>query len=204
MWTTHRVSKILPMTKEQAFDFIQTFLKSDLESRNKMYVETENNTHCISLIADYLTSERRKTGLILCGDVGNGKTSLLRTIALVYSFLSYEGYIDNSSESIFKFVNARDIALSVSNKTEYDEYKKCQKLIIDDLGEEAVEVPIFGINHYPIIELLEHRYEHNLLTLISTNLSPKGITDKYHDKRLTDRMREMFDIVVFNDKSFRI
>jgi DNA replication protein DnaC len=54
----------------------------------------------------------------------------------------------------------------------------------------------------PITELLEYRYDKRLPTLISTNLTPPMITQRYSE-RVGDRLKEMMDVVVFEADSYR-
>lgn len=206
MWITKKDSKVLPMTKEQAYDFLRTFFRMEVESKWSRYVETDNIKECLMKVAGFLTAETHKRGLFLNGNVGNGKTTLLTCISKLYGYLTAEGYIDyNESKNGFEMISAQELSLSViSDKDMYEKCKKCEKLIIDDVGEDATEVPVFGVNRNPIKDILMYRYEHRLLTIISSNLNATLIKEKYHDERLSDRLREMYVIVAFKDKSFRL
>jgi len=54
----------------------------------------------------------------------------------------------------------------------------------------------------PIIDLLEHRYNEQLFTLITTNLNAEQIRERYK-ARIADRFNEMLEVIVFEDGSFR-
>ena len=205
IWITKRVFKILPMTKEQAYDFLRTFFRMEVESKWSEYKETESIKESLMKVAGFLAGETHKRGLFLCGHVGNGKTTLLTCISKLYGYLTSEGYIEyNESTRGFESISAQELALSVIDDKElYDKCKRCDKLIIDDVGEDATEIPVYGVNRNPVKDVIMYRYEHRLLTIISSNLNAKLIKEKYHDERLSDRIREMYEIVVFKDNSFR-
>lgn len=75
-------------------------------------------------------------------------------------------------------------------------------LAIEDLGNEPAERNDYGNITNPIVDLLEYRYDNQLYTVITTNLTPQQITGKY-GVRIADRFREMLDVVVFKGSSFR-
>ena len=75
-------------------------------------------------------------------------------------------------------------------------------LAIDDLGTEPVEVLDYGNVLYPIVDLLTRRYDRQLFTVITTNLTSEEIRAKYGE-RIADRLNEMMTKIVFRDSSFR-
>lgn len=190
------------MTSEQAFDFLITFYRMEVERNNCVFEQTDRIVENILKIAHYLTGKSKKEWLYLCGRVGNGKTTILTCISKLYGYLTSEGYID--SESGFETVSAVDLSLYIiDNRELFEKYKTCKMLIIDDLGEEAKEIPMYGVNRMPVIEVLMYRYKHRLVTITSSNLNASLLKEKYADDRLSDRMKEMFNVVTFDDKSFR-
>lgn len=54
----------------------------------------------------------------------------------------------------------------------------------------------------PCIEILSERYDTQLTTFISSNLSPEKIKE-YYDERLADRFREMMETIPFENETFR-
>lgn len=75
-------------------------------------------------------------------------------------------------------------------------------LAIDDLGIEERDVHSYGNVMSPIVELLTYRYDKQLFTIISTNLTPPEIRAKYGD-RIADRLNEMMVKIVFAAPSYR-
>ena len=53
-----------------------------------------------------------------------------------------------------------------------------------------------------ILELLTRRYDEQLFTLLTTNLTPEGIRKRYGD-RIADRLSEMAVVIPFKNPSYR-
>lgn len=142
-----------------------------------------------------------KTCLMLYGGVGSGKTTMLSAFCrmiqqLYYSNVSYE-------RKGFQWENAMTISnWSVNNPNRYEEFKRCEWAAIDDIGTEPSEVSSYGNILYPIKDIIMYRYENDLITIISTNLTPKLLTEKY-GARIGDRLAEMMQIIRFNETSYR-
>ena len=75
-------------------------------------------------------------------------------------------------------------------------------MIVDDLGTEPREVMEFGNVYTPLIDLITTRYEEQLYTIFTTNLTPAQLEEKY-GKRIVDRLNEMVEKVVFENESYR-
>lgn len=75
-------------------------------------------------------------------------------------------------------------------------------LAIDDLGTEPVEVLEYGNRLNPVIDLLYKRYDEQLFTIITTNLTPKEIRERYGE-RIADRLNEMAFRIVFDNETYR-
>ena len=73
---------------------------------------------------------------------------------------------------------------------------------IDDLGTEPSEVMDYGNVYTPVIDLLTKRYEEQLFTIITTNLTPQQIREHYDD-RIADRLNEMVEKKVFKNGTYR-
>ena len=98
-----------------------------------------------------------------------------------------------------QIVDAKYIAYLCKNN--YESYRKLisvDMLGIDDLGTEPSEVMDYG----NVIDLLTKRYEEQLFTIITTNLTPQQIREHYGD-RIADRLNEMVKKIVFNNATYR-
>lgn len=76
-------------------------------------------------------------------------------------------------------------------------------LYIDDLGTEQPEVKVFGTPVMPVYEVLNERYaSKRFMTFVTSNLDPGQIKERYGD-RISDRIREMFNVMVMTGESRR-
>ncbi len=75
-------------------------------------------------------------------------------------------------------------------------------LAIDDMGVEATEVLDYGNALTPIKDLIEYRYDAQLFTMISTNLTAEEVRKKY-EARIADRFNEMWEVLVFENPTYR-
>ena len=143
-----------------------------------------------------------KPCLLLLGRVGCGKTTMLEAICrmigyIYYSNISYE-------RRGFQWDTAFQVEKWAQNDLErYESFKQCEWVAIDDIGAESTEVSNYGNIIYPIRDVLFYRYEHNKITIISTNLLPKDLTAKYGE-RIGDRLAEMSYVITINEPSYRI
>ena len=195
------------MTKEQAIIFIGVFYRYEVEKFGKKFMVTEDCKKNLLDISDFLTDmEKTKWGLFITGGTGNGKTTLLKALMNLSNYLIRCGYIERDSNytNCFRLVGARDVVrYFVEDRESYYDLVKRENLIIDDIGDDAFEVMVYGVPHYPMLDLLMERYANHRFTIMSSNLTADEIKEKYHDVRLSDRLREMFHGVSFNDKSYR-
>lgn len=193
------------MTKEQAVQLMIAAYEAEVEFRHGTCRLDENTTKSINSLAECLTKQSPKFGLMFCGTCGNGKTTMLFALRSAISYLARAGYIqtDNTTESSsLLVVDAKDI---VSYAREPNEMKKLaarRMLAIEDLGKEAAEVLDYGNVINPAVDLLEKRYDNQLFTVITTNLRAREIREKYGD-RIADRFNEMLDVIIFKGNSYR-
>ena len=159
--------------------------------------------YCDEVIG-YLTGDKRF--LLMRGDVGCGKTTMLNAICrmigdLYYSNISGTGTaLDRRS---FQWENAYTITEWAKNdRSRYEDFKRCEWAAIDDIGQEAAEVSNYGAFIYPIRDILLYRYENDLVTIMTTNKLPKDLTE-YYGKRVGDRLAEVTHVMKFNENSYR-
>ena len=181
----------------------------DVRRRGREFRNTEYLKRQAAEVARFLTEEHDKYGLFICGRVGNGKSTIVRAIHKIVNDMASEGAF--SKGEIFPWdymalVDAREMVRTFIR--DYDEefrlLKSRRYLIIDDLGTDQKDVSLYGTIFNPFMELLDYRYEKVLPTIIVSNLTAKNIVEKYGDPRLSDRMNEMFEVLPFEDNSFRV
>lgn len=179
---------------------------AEVEYRSHRFQLDDSTRHNILRIATYLVKPN-KPGLMLAGTCGNGKTSLMMAIQSVTNWLTKNKAFgtDEYGDDIkigFTMVHVKDIIANCRNYAEMQELKKKPYLIIDDLGVEPAEVMDYGNVCNPVIDLMEYRYDRQLTTFVTTNLTPEGLKEKYKI-RIADRFNEMIEKIVFQDGSYR-
>ena len=195
----------LPYSKDETCNLLYTGLQAIVAERRRKFDFNDNVRQQIEVIAEWLTGNGSEFGLLLCGGCGTGKTTFAKVIAKIIN--SLELIVDPNANYIEKYrirtYQAQELA--VICRTNHEEWKQiCNQrmLIIDDLGTEPKEVSEYSNVLYPIIELLQIRYERQLFTIVTTNLTPDQFREKYGD-RLADRMNEMMVKEVFKNHSYR-
>lgn len=174
-----------------------------VEHRDKTFIMSEALMTQAGEIAEWLTGNHSKFGLMLCGGCGNGKTTFVKAFQQILNKFEIKVDDDYSERYSIRIVNARDLARVC--KEDYDEWRNlCYKrmLAIDDFGTEPLEVMDYGNVLYPITELLTTRYDRHLFTILTTNLTPSEIRFRYDD-RIADRLNEMMGKVIFANSTYR-
>ena len=138
--------------------------------------------------------EETKNGAILLGDVGVGKTTLIRTPRMVSA---------NQLALEYQAEGIQAIKALINNQLQYQGLK----VVIDDLGTEE-RVKNFGSELDPINYVIQRIYDINQVAdqkiklLLTTNLNEKELIERY-GQRLVDRIWEMCDRVVVIDTNLR-
>jgi DNA replication protein DnaC len=142
-----------------------------------------------------------KPGLILLGDVGNGKTTLARAICRLIGFI-YNSPLDSERKSVGRFSALELAALAKDNPERYDRVKGMPLLFIDDVGVEPSIVKVWGNEISPFVDTIHHRYDRQLFTIMTSNLDTSDFKGVYGE-RIADRFTEMFDRIAFKNNSYR-
>lgn len=190
----------LPYTDEQVKDMLTAAVMAEVSYRHQVYRASAEMDSYIEQAANWLKAQD-KFGLLMCGVPGNGKTTLMRAIQLLINSLDLK---DEYNQSLgVTMIDAREIArLNKDNYESFKHYRQRPMLAIDDLGLEPTEVLDYGNILNPVIDLLSYRYNEQLFTMITTNLKPSEIREKYKD-RIADRFNEMMAKIIFKNNSYR-
>ena len=197
---TGKVRFSLPYTKEQVNDILIGCLDAEVKYRHREPIHNDMTMEYINQASSWLLSTD-KFGLLICGSPGNGKTTLMKAIIDAVNFADVHD--ENGKVCRVYIKDAKEITRLC--KTDYNEYKRCMMydmLAIDDLGCEPTEVVDYGNIINPVIDLLSYRYNEQLFTIVTTNLQPQQIREKYGD-RLADRFNEMMDRIIFRNSTYR-
>lgn len=192
----------LPMSAEQAYGYLLAATVAEVEFRHRRFSENDDVKAQLRQISRWLTNDSSKFGILLCGECGNGKSTLLKALQQMLNYLAIP---NPNGQGIYgiQIIDAKHIAHLA--RTDYPSFLKLSgrdMLGIDDLGTEPKEVMDFGNVVTPIVDLLTKRYDDQLFTIITTNLTPKQIRDCYGN-RIADRLNEMFEKIVFNNGTYR-
>lgn len=189
--------RITNYSEEEVYQFLKACYQKTVASRAKAYIETESTNEAIEKATKWLTGNH-KAGLLLYGGVGNGKSTLSLAICKLIDLL--EG---NNWNSCISSVTALELAnIAMNDKDRFNNIKIATKLVIDDLGTEPSTVKNWGNEISPVTEILYHRYDNLLFTVVTSNLNDKEIKERY-GIRIADRISEMFDKVFFSGESYR-
>lgn len=177
-----------------------------MEYRNRKLVFDEPTKNNIRRVAAILTSDVPKFGILFCGICGNGKTTMLYAFRNALNYLVNGGYFRQMypDDKIGMYIcDARELTQVISKN--YEQFRSIRSrfmLGMEDIGREPTEVLDFGNVLNPVIDLLEYRYDNQLFTIITTNLTPKQLSEKYGE-RIRDRFNEMMEVVVFENETYR-
>lgn len=131
----------------------------------------------------------RHRSLLLLGPTGTGKThqayGLLRYLAP--TGITW-GWTATSSADLYAALRPR---AGVDSETEFRRFAHARLLVLDDLGAAKSSEWTEEIN----FRLINHRYENQLPTILTSNVLPKELLDRVGD-RVSSRLIEMCDRVV--------
>lgn len=203
----------LPFKPEELYQLLEARYKSEVLKRipaDRLKPLNENMQRNIMDAAEWLCDPGKRPGLLLYGNVGTGKTTLLNAMASVINS-SCEREKDGTNRpkatleewKVVTVIKAKTvISESVDIKGRYNIMLSTAILAIDELGVEPTESKLYGNVMEPLIDLLCERYDKQLCTIISTNMGAQEIAERY-GRRVSDRFNEMFATVPFVSDSFR-
>ena len=190
----------LPMTKEQAVDVLTAAYQAEVEYRKSEFVLDEQTKANIEHFALFLTNAGSRFGVMFSGVCGNGKTTLVYAFQTLLNYMRDRGLTDENAG--ISIIDAKEVAYYAKDVKQFRQLKERPMIAIEDMGREPVEVLEYGNVLNPVIDLLEYRYNAQLFTIITTNLVPKEIRERYGN-RIADRFNEMFDKVIFANQTYR-
>lgn len=189
------------MTAEQAAEILTASYQVEVECRGRTCDLDQPTRQHIDRMAHFLTDPAdTHYGVMLIGGIGNGKTTMMYALQRAMWFVNRTKPYETQRDWQMIIRGARHV-------TEDDRWPKC--LGIDDLGLEPLEKMSFGTIVTPSSDVLYHRYEKRLFTIVTTNLALQPNSDgvstirqRYGD-RLADRFKEQYIIIPFHNPSYR-
>lgn len=170
---------------------------------------TDKNRQVLGILLDYFTGNPEsqldlKKGIFLLGGVGTGKSLIFKVFKeYTKTVLRCNSYLNFSSKQIIDNVNVNGIEyLSSINFVNNNP----TTIYIDDIASGNEIVTNYGTKINVIESLLGLRYDifskYKKLTHLSSNIYPKELKEIY-GSRITDRLKEMCNIVELSGDSFR-
>lgn len=192
----------LPMSEDEAYAHLLAAMMAEVAYRHRNFHTNDDMEKQLNEMAHWLTSPSSKFGMLLCGGCGNGKSTMLKAFQHLLNYLRIPKPYNDGTYGI-QIVDAKYIAyLCKNNYMAYHKLISVDMLGIDDLGTEPSEIMDYGNVYTPVIDLLTKRYEDQLFTVITTNLTPQQIREHYDD-RIADRLNEMVAKIVFKNGTYR-
>ena len=188
------------------------FLSTQFHVNTGRYFEIDDqNQHVMDILSRYFTGDESiselgyslKKGIMLLGNVGCGKTTIMKYFAKNPK----QSYLVTSCRKpaeLFEEYGSPEMERYYSNEPapannifRQENFGYC----FDDLGTEETMVKHFGNTKNVMTEILLNRYEKidslGFSTHLTTNLSFDEIQSLY-GTRVRSRMREMFNVITFD------
>lgn len=184
----------------QSFDTFDLNYYSATDTFNRRRSARDNMVRNLDVcqgFAHYFPSSKMRN-LLLSGDPGLGKTFLSACIAREVSEKGYSVVYDTASHVFSRFEARRFRYDDEDADGDVDRFLRCDLLILDDLGTEF-NGPLVGSSLYDIINtrLMEKR-----ATVISTNLAPNAIGERY-GAAILSRIRGEYEFLLFYGEDIR-
>jgi DNA replication protein DnaC len=177
---------------------IGKILKANLIRRGqkKTFDIDEDNKDILNQLYYYLIGSESfngnlQKGIILFGNIGTGKTIIIR---------SFVELIEASSNKVFTKLHSKAVASYLKDKGE--DYLNIRPLFIDDIGKETKVVNDFGTIKNTIPDLFALRYDFGGWTFATCNYNLKDL-EEFYGLTIIDRFKEMFNFFVMEGESRR-
>ncbi|WP_301000253.1 hypothetical protein [uncultured Bacteroides sp.] len=192
----------LPFSQEDAHKFLLQAIQSEVQYRGKDFVMTRELYALTYNLAKWLTEDSHYFGYMMCGLCGNGKTTVVKALRTLLDKINIRD--DYNKQWELRMFDAKALCrMAITDEDRFNSLCYERMLAIDDLGCEPLEVQCYGNIYTPVIDLLTRRYDRQLFTIVTTNLTPQEIRPRYGD-RIADRFNEMMRCIIFKNDSFRI
>jgi len=193
-----------PFDLEQTIKALTAAYTAEVHTRGRecqIDNELEDN---IRQVAVWMTG-KGKGSLLLMGNVGDGKTTMMRAIRrVVHGAEIYKVTPDKFELTHMLITTARELSegYCANGSAYFDKVLRNDIIGIDDMGAEPAEMLVYGNPINAIADLICEAYEKQSQCVITTNLRADELRPRY-GARVADRMNEMFDRVFFRFNTYR-
>lgn len=180
----------IPIKASELKTLLLTAYTLSVKQTDRHVNQSDELEKLINNVSVWLSDEKTKHSLLLYGATDSGKTTMARAIAS----LTREIYKSNLASERKYFISNSAIELekmAALKPEEFERHKRTELLMLDDLGCESLEVKNYGNTIFPMVELLYYRYDHQLTTIITSNLTDEDIRNRYGE-RVSGRIKETF------------
>lgn len=192
-------------------DFKTLFLlKANIEiakrNCNIEFVLDGDNSDIMNELFYYIVGNPRfkgdlNKGIFLGGDLGRGKTIIMKAFCEVWNLLCNTNITQYSSREIAELVITKTEPYSQKGNDMVIDYFKAP-VYIDDMGKEPMRVLEYGTEICPMNDILAKRYDLGSLTFATGNFNLETL-EPHYGATITDRMKEMFNIIGLKGESRR-
>lgn len=185
------------LLKESGFDRLEEFSKSNFS----IFDNASQAKKIYEKMQLWCSADTNKKTVVLCGQTGTGKTHLLKCMA---NEIISQGKIAQVCTAFA--LNQKFLAIHTAHENEKEHLIQAlmypDVLFIDDLGTE----PVFrNVTREYLYLLINERQVRNLRTVITTNLFPNDIMDRYDERifsRLVDQTKSI--VIELGGKDLRV
>ena len=84
------------MTEEMAYNYLLASCMAEVEYRHREFIYNDEVKSQLNQMAHWLTSNDSKFGILLCGECGNGKSTMLKAFQQLLNHLEIPNPDDHS------------------------------------------------------------------------------------------------------------
>lgn len=148
----------LPLSQEEAHQFLLHAIQSEVQYRGKDFVMIRDLYALTYNLAKWLTEDSHYFGYMMCGLCGNWKTTVVKALRTLLDKMNIRDDYNNQWE--LKMFDSKALCrMAITDEVRFNSLCYERMLAIDDLGYEPLEVQCYGNIYTLVIDLLTHRYD---------------------------------------------